>query len=413
MKKFAILVLLLLCSFWLFAQDETTSRTDTLRKDALNVYMSASSYLKMEIPFINYVRDRKVADLIIIEAAQRTGSGGIEYTYFIEGQFKYSGMMDTLKYTTSPDETQDQIRSKEVKTLKMGLMRYIIKTPLADYINIRFSEPLSEEVSSDKWNSWVFRTRLSAYLNGQKTYKSRSLTSSISASKITSKWKIDLNFYYNNSLSEYDYGDIKASNTRKSSDAELLVVKSLNDHWSAGGYSEILNSTYSNFDLGINLFPAIEYDIFPYSESTRRQFRILYGVGLSYNNYTDTTQFFRTEETLWSHRFQASYNTVQKWGNISISATWNNYLHDFSLNNLSLYGYVSLKIAKGFSVSLSGRYEFIHDQVSLRKGDASIEDVLLNRQELSTTYSYYTSFGVTYTFGSIYNNVVNPRFSGF
>jgi len=209
MKKFAILVLLLLCSFWLFAQDETTSRTDTLRKDALNVYMSASSYLKKEIPFINYVRDRKVADLIIINAAQRTGSGGIEYTYFIEGQFKYSGMMDTLKYTTSPDETQDQIRSKEVKTLKMGLMRYIIKTPLADYINIRFSEPLSEEVSSDKWNSWVFRTRLSAYLNGQKTYKSRSLTSSITASKITSKWKIDLNFYYNNSLSEYDYGDIK------------------------------------------------------------------------------------------------------------------------------------------------------------------------------------------------------------
>jgi hypothetical protein len=292
-------------------------------------------------------------------------------------------------------------------------MRYIMKTPLADYIYIGFSEPLSEEVSSDKWNSWVFRTRLSAYLNGQKANNSRSLSSSISASKITSNWKIDLNFFYNNSLSKYDYGDIKASNTRKSSDAELLIVRSLNDHWSAGGYSEILNSTYSNFDLGINLFPAIEYDIFPYSESTRRQLRILYGVGLNYNNYTDTTQFFRTEQTLWSHRFQAAYITVQKWGNIDISATWSNYLHDFSLNNLSLYGYVSLKVAKGFSVSLSGRYAFIHDQVSLRKGDASIEDVLLNRQELSTTYSYYTSFGVTYTFGSIYNNVVNPRFSGY
>jgi hypothetical protein len=287
------------------------------------------------------VRDRKVADLIIIDTYQRTGSGGGEYTYFIEGQFKYSGMMDTLKFTTSPDDTQDQIRSKEVKTLKMGLMRYIIKTPLADYINIRFSEPLSEEVSSDKWNSWVFRIRISAYLNGQKANNSRSLSSSIAASKITSKWKINLNFYYNNYLSKYNYADINASNTRKSSDAELLIVKSINDHWSTGGYTEILNSTYSNYDLGINLFPAIEYDIFPYTESTRRQFRILYAVGINYNNYTDTTQFFKTEETLWSQRIQTAYSTVQKWGNISISATWSNYLHDFSLNNLSLYGYVS------------------------------------------------------------------------
>jgi hypothetical protein len=64
------------------------------------------------------------------------------------------------------------------------------------------------------------------------------------------------------------------------------------------------------------------------------------------------------------------------------------------------------------TVNLGGSYSFIHDQVSLRKGDASIEDVLLNRQELSTTFSYFTNFGVTYTFGSIYNNAVNPRFSG-
>ena len=30
--------------------------------------------------------------------------------------------------------------------------------------------------------------------------------------------------------------------------------------------------------------------------------------------------------------------------------------------------------------------------------------------ELETQFQYFTSFGFTYTFGSIYNNVVNPRF---
>ena len=58
-------------------------------------------------------------------------------------------------------------------------------------------------------------------------------------------------------------------------------------------------------------------------------------------------------------------------------------------------------------------YEFIHDQVSLRKGDASIEDILLNRKEVSTTYGYETSVGITYRFGSIYNNVVNPRLTDY
>jgi len=157
------------------------------------------------------------------------------------------------------------------------------------------------------------------------------------------------------------------------------------------------------------LEPAIEYDIFPYSESTRRIFRIYYIFRFGYNNYTDTTQFFKTEETLWLHRIQTSFTTIQKWSSINISARWSNYLHDFSLNNLSLYGSISLKVTKGLSFNLGGSYSFIHDQVSLRKGNASVEDVLLHRQELSTTYSYNFRFGVTYTFGSIYNNVVNPR----
>ncbi|MFO7924858.1 MAG: hypothetical protein R6U58_14325 [Bacteroidales bacterium] len=29
---------------------------------------------------------------------------------------------------------------------------------------------------------------------------------------------------------------------------------------------------------------------------------------------------------------------------------------------------------------------------------------------LETQYMYFSSFGLTYTFGSIYSNVVNPRF---
>ena len=134
MKRITFLLFLSIFSLSLFSQEEAADQRDTLRKDAINVFMDASSYVKMEIPYINYVRDKNVADLVIINTYQRTGSGGIEYTYFIEGQFKFAGMGDTLKYTTQPDETEAQRRSKSVRTLQMGLMKYVIIACLIGYV---------------------------------------------------------------------------------------------------------------------------------------------------------------------------------------------------------------------------------------------------------------------------------------
>jgi len=159
MKRF-ILLFIFSIAFVQVLPQEPSSQPDTLRKDALNVYMQASDYIRREIPFVNYVRDIKDAGVYIISTSQRTGSGGIEYSYFLVGQHQYTGMNDTLTIVTSPDDTSDMIREKQVNAFKMGLMRYVVKTPLAKYMRISFSEPLSETISSDKWNSWVFRTSL-------------------------------------------------------------------------------------------------------------------------------------------------------------------------------------------------------------------------------------------------------------
>jgi len=48
----------------------------------------------------------------------------------------------------------------------------------------------------------------------------------------------------------------------------------------------------------------------------------------------------------------------------------------------------------------------------LAKGEASLEEILLRRKELATEYEYSLSIGLSFTFGSIYSNVVNPRFGG-
>ena len=421
MYKSVLTFLLLLLGCSLLSQ-ETEIQSDTLRKDALKVFMEASDYyrsteagdhIRREIPYINYVRDIRDADLYIISTRQRTGSGGWEYSYFLVGQHDFEGMVDTLQFTTTPDETEEGRRSKEASTLKMGLMRYVARTPLSQYIDIRFTEPMSEIVSTDKWNNWVFSPSVSGFLMGEKTYTYQNVSVSFTADRITEAWKFRTRLYYSHRVQKYDVGDEIISSQYNNKFVRTQIVRSLTDHWSVGGQVNVGSSSFSNEDFYLELLPGIEYDLFPYSESTRRQLRILYSVGYNYQNYTDTTIYNKIAEHLWMHSLSAAYQVIQKWGSINVNVSYSNYLHDWSKNNLDFGGEISLRIAKGLSLDLYGSYSIIHDQLGLVKGDVSAEDILLQIREMETQFSYYLSAGFSYTFGSIYNNVVNPRFGSY
>ena len=406
MKKINLTGLIILGSVSVFSQ----AVADTLRKDALNVFMEASDYIRKEIPYVNYVRDIKDAGLYIISTSQSTGSGGVEYTYFFIGQNENEGMRDTLMFTSNPDETSEIIRANQVKTLKLGLVRYVARTPLSKYISIGFSEPLSETVTSDKWNSWVFKTSVSGYASGEKSYRTSYLNGSFSANRVTEKLKSSLSMRYSYSADEYEVDDELIKSEYNSKSLSGLLVGSLTDHWSVGGSLYAGASKYNNTDLSFDIQPGIEYNVFPYSESTRRQLRIAYKAGFSYVNYIDTTIYNKVKENLLSHSLTINYEIIQKWGSVDLSLGYSNYLHDWTKNNVSLNAFLDLRIAKGLSLNFGGGGAIVHDQLGLVKGGATQQDVLLRLRELETQFEYFTSFGLTYTFGSIYNNVVNPRF---
>jgi hypothetical protein len=408
--KKSIFLLALAFLFQKALPQDVSSGVDTLRKDALNVFMDANDYIKKEIPYINYVRDRKVADVYIISTEENTGSGGSVSTFFIIGQGKYEGMADTVKCNISPDETYEIKRAKEVKVLKMGLMRYVARTPLSQFLNISFSKPLSETVSSDKWNSWVYSASINAYTSGQTTYSYGYLDGTLSANRITEKSKFESSIGMDIQSDRTDFQDTVYKSTVKDQYGYLSYVKSITDHWSAGASTSIESYSYSNYNLSIKVSPGIEYNIFPYSESTRRLMTILYQAGCEINDYLEETTRFKTKETVGFHSLSATLSIIQKWGSVSGTLSWRNYFFDWSYYKLRLYTYANIRLFKGLSFNVSGSIASVHDQLSLPRGDASLADVLLHRKMQATDYSFSTSFGFTYTFGSIYNNVVNPRF---
>ncbi len=398
-----------------FPQENQTA-LEELKKTAAKVFLDCGScdleYIKNEITFVNYVRDRKEAHVHVLVTTQPTGSGGREYTLTFIGQNGFADVNDIQKYFSNKTDTEDDIRRGLVKALKLGLMSYVGRTPISSRISINYLGRPEAGPARDKWDFWLFSLSASGHFMGEETYADTSLDSSFSANRVTQRTKVRLSLSLDNSRNKYVIEDETIQGIRRSWDASGLFVWSLGEHWSAGFYLEADSSTYSNIDSYITVAPALEYNVFRYSESTRRQLRFLYRIGWNQADYIEETIYAKTQETLFNQSLRATMDVQEPWGSISASVEGSHYLHDFKKARLELRSYLSFRVFKGLSVDVNGRYDIIHDQLSLPAGDLTIDEILLRRKELATGYDYSISFGFRYTFGSVFSNVVNPRFGG-
>jgi len=390
------------------------SDIEDLKKTAPKIFIDCGDcdidYIRTEITFVNYVRDRKEAQVHILITALRTGGGGHEYTLSFTGQNEFAGQDDTQHYYSNKTDTDDEVRSGMVNALKMGLMGYVARTPIAGRVSIDYQKEEKPKSAVDKWNSWVFSLSGSGDFSGETSMNSRSLDASFSASRITPDIKIALSLSAEYEKDHFVYEDETIDSLSKGLEFEGLVVRSLGDHWSAGAYVSAESSTYENLKSAVGLAPAIEFDLFPYSLSTRRQLRFLYKFGFKVVRYKEVTIFDKVREDLWNESLAATFEIKEKWGSISATLEGSHYFHDFRKNRLELFTIVQLKLLKGLSAYLVGSGSRIRDQLSLVKGNASLDEVLLRRRQLATNYNYFISVGLSYTFGSIFTNVVNPRF---
>jgi hypothetical protein len=387
---------------------------DTLQTNALRIYLDCNQcdmdYIRTEITFVDYVRERKEAQVHILVTTQRTASGGREYTIAYIGQQEFSGQDDVLRFIANEFDADSVIREGLVRMLKLGLIRYVAQTPLADQIDISYNRKSETRSVVDKWDSWVFRISMNNRFDGETQKNSLNLNGFVSADRITPELKVRLNLRGSYNERNYFFEDSTVSSFQKSANFTGQVVKSLSDHWSFGGQLRANSSSYRNIRQEIILAPALEYNWFPYSESTRRELRFLYT--LSYNpvNYIDTTIFNKTSEKLLRQSLDVTLEMKETWGSIRVSLDGSHYFHDPSLYRVALNGDVELHIFKGLSLNLNGNISKINDQLSLLKRDFSTEEILLGTGQLATDFEYGISMGLSYTFGSIYSNVVNTRF---
>jgi hypothetical protein len=405
----------------------------TLQAQAIRVFLDCQGrargcdrdFFVTEINFVNWMRDRFDADVQILSQALTNGGGGIEFTITFIGRNKFQGMADTLLLNTLPNDADDKVRRELARVFKLGLTRYVARSPIASRVQIAYALPngsarqpqVGAANLKDPWNLWTYSTNANTFVRAEDRQQQINGSLSFSANRSTADWK--LNFSMSGNINESKF-KIPATQTRpaftvtneqRTYNLNSLTVRSLSTHWSAGmklgvGYSDFLNQ-----DIALRVQPAIEYNYFPWTEQTRRQLTFLYNIGPNYYDYQRETVYGETSELRLSQQLTASFVSRQQWGTLNLSLDWLNYLHDFDRHALTFTSNADLRLGRGFSLNVNGSAARVRDQIYLPAAGNTEEEILLQRQALQTGFRITTNIGIRYTFGSIYNTIVNQRFS--
>ena len=384
-----------------------------------------------EIPWVDFVRDRQDADVHVQGTRQSTGAGGSEYTLAFMGRGRFESRQSTLSLVDPPDATEDSRRRSLLRIIRLGLAPYAAETARAAALDVAYTEPEAGADDTapvrDPWNHWVFRTRLSSYVNGESQQNFTNIHYSLSASRVTEAWKhaLTMSGSYDRDYFEYEdldsLGAVVFADTivsqRRSYGVHALHVKSISAHWSVGGRASWRMSDYGNQDANVRLMPAIEFSVYPYSESTRRQFTVLYSVGPAYYDYQEVTIFDRSHEALIQQQLVGSYDVTQPWGSVELSVGASHFLAHLddgpdwadAQYSVSSFAEFDVRLFKGLSFNAWGGMDWVRDQIHLPAGGSTEREILLRQRELATSYRYFGQVGLSYTFGSIYSPVVNPR----
>ncbi len=367
------------------------------------------AFTRSEILFVSFVDSLTEAE-VHVQVTSGTAEGKDVFTLNFRGRGGFAGDDNTLTHTAASADTPEKVKADLMRMLKIGLTRYAAKTPVADRLSVNFQDAVKPTAVEDKWNFWVFNISANAFLNGEAQFKHNMFNTNISANRITPKSKIRMAVTGSFTNQSFQFGDELLKSSRESYGFQGLFVKSINEHWSVGAFLTLSSSTYSNLKLLVSPAPAVEFNFFPYTESTKKQLRILYRIGYTSVNYREETVYLKTSEHLLRESLSVTLEVKRPWGTIGASLEGSHYFHDFKKNRLVLGGDIALRIWKGLRLTLDGGGSMIHDQLSLPRGDATLEEILLRQRQLETGYNYFFAVGLSFTFGSTASHIVNPRF---
>ena len=401
MKKI-VFTLLIFVSYFGFGQNEKIKIFLSCRCD--------DDYLKQNTLFFDYVRDMDLSDIDVFVFEITNASGGRNYSFNFKGKNKFNKEYEIS--TTIPQNTSfNKARESLLDTYKLGMASILSNTDYQNQVEVNFNmnNLYPEKQTKDKWKNWVFEVFGSFNLENEQSINEEEFNLGFDIDRVTEKWRFRSDFELDRSIKFFSGGDQNYSSERESFYLSGSLVKSISSHFSTGIFSSYTKDTFRNLDSQIYISPALEYNFIPYNQVLTREVTLAYKLGYNIYNYIEETIYEFEDQKIFNHSLTLNLRFREKWGSIYSYLVASQFLDLPEQNRLTINNNLNIRIIKGLSVRISAYFRLIRDQINLPKGEASVEDLLLRQRQISTNFQNRISMGFSYTFGSIFNNIVNQR----
>lgn len=406
-NSFFLLASLILLPFCVIAQES----------QQVNLFLDCQScdqaFIKQEFSAVNYVRAQQDALVHLLITRQGTAGGGTSFELQFLGRNEFEGMNNELHFSSQPNQAPDEVRRGLLKIIQLGMVPYIARIGMEESLTVNINPttevPVNTTATDDPWGHWIFEVNANGNLNQESLRKSYNLRFGMEADHITEQWRIRVRGYSNYSQNTIVGDEETFTSKRQNQGGWTSLAYSLGDHWSVGAGMNYKQDTYQNLDHQVGFAPALEYSFFPYQEVMKREFTVAYRIRGMYQDYNVETVYGKLSEGLAQQELRLDLRMRQPWGQIFSGVQGSHYFHDSQRFRLSVNSNVDLRLMRGLAFRISGNVRLIRDQLSLPAGESSLEDLLLQERQLATDYDLGLYAGISYSFGSMYNNIINTR----
>ena len=373
-------------------------------------------FLVDALPYAIWTQDRLDADVHLLITRLGTGGGGRAYTLqFIAQRRLGAGAVDTLQVETPPNASDDMIRRALLRSINLGLVADAARFIGADRFDVSYDVEgsdvsIARVAADDPWHLWVYRVDLRGNGSAESRSSEYELATGFRADRVTETWKVSVDVdqsYEARRFTLSDGGDREFLLGR--GDIDTRIVRSLSSHWSIGSRLQAGLSEFRNQDAFGVADVSAEYNLFPWREATSRQLVALVALGARHFDYREETLFGRLSETRPLARVVIAGESRMPWGTLDGAVRYRQYLHDGDRYNVSFFVRTEFRVTRGLNIEVTANAATVQDQLFLPRGGASDDEVLTRQRTLATDYELRGSIGISYTFGSIYNTIVNPR----
>lgn len=382
--------------------------------DKIKVFLSCNcddSYIKQNTLLLDYVRDRTLSDIEVFVFDISNASGGRNFTFEYKGKNDFQNKENKISTNITQNLTFNEAREVLLKTYKMGMVHFLQNTVFQNQMDVSFNNQMDipQEMSFDQWKNWVFEISGSFNFENEESINEEEYNVGFDIDRVTEIWRVRSFFRQRRAVKFFSGDEENFTSERNSTYFSGSLVKSISDHFSTGIFGSYQKDTFRNYKSFFNFSPALEYNFIPYNEVLTREITLAYKLGYNFYEYLEETLYGFLDQKMFNQSLTLNLRFREKWGSIYSYMVASQFLDQPDQNRLTLNNNINLRIVRGLSLRISGSFQLIRDQINLPKGEASIEDLLLRQRQISTNYQNRISMGLSYTFGSIFNNIVNTR----